>query len=277
METIIIPTDFSENARTALLYAVEMFRDEKRTEFVLINAYRSPHAGSEVLVSLNDILAKVSKDSIAMEEEVLRAELRDTDRRIRSHSVYGEITDHLRKTAGGCFNPLIVMGTKGATGLKEWIFGSVASGVVRHVHFPTLIIPENTRFKAPKKILLASDYEELTTPGVLKPLIGIARKYKSAISILNVSAPHARAGEKAVVVPEEPDYIDQLAEFPIRFCFAEGNPEVSIRQYLKARDFDLVVAISRKGNFFHNLFHKSVTAQLAMHVEAPLLVLHEGE
>jgi nucleotide-binding universal stress UspA family protein len=35
---------------------------------------------------------------------------------------------------------LIVMGTKGRTGLKRFLIGSVADGVVRHSHCPVLVV-----------------------------------------------------------------------------------------------------------------------------------------
>jgi nucleotide-binding universal stress UspA family protein len=35
---------------------------------------------------------------------------------------------------------LIVMGTKGRTGLKRFLIGSVADGVVSHSHCPVLVV-----------------------------------------------------------------------------------------------------------------------------------------
>ncbi|MDC1211866.1 universal stress protein [bacterium] len=54
---------------------------------------------------------------------------------------------------------LIVMGTTGATGFKEIMLGSVASGVIQHAHCPVLAVPNSEKFGVPTNILLAADLE----------------------------------------------------------------------------------------------------------------------
>jgi nucleotide-binding universal stress UspA family protein len=50
------------------------------------------------------------------------------------------IADAIINYAANNNNDLIVMGTKGKTGLKRFLIGSVADGVVRHAHCPVLVV-----------------------------------------------------------------------------------------------------------------------------------------
>jgi nucleotide-binding universal stress UspA family protein len=53
-----------------------------------------------------------------------------------SHSVINSILDY----AVSREIDLIVIGTKGRTGLKRFLMGSVANGVVQHAHCPVLLV-----------------------------------------------------------------------------------------------------------------------------------------
>jgi K+-sensing histidine kinase KdpD len=50
------------------------------------------------------------------------------------------ITDAIIDYASNKNIDLIVIGTKGRTGLKRFLLGSVASGVVQHAHCPVLLV-----------------------------------------------------------------------------------------------------------------------------------------
>jgi nucleotide-binding universal stress UspA family protein len=51
-------------------------------------------------------------------------------------SIIGSIIDY----AANKYVDLIVIGTKGRTGLKRFLMGSVANGVVQHAHCPVLLV-----------------------------------------------------------------------------------------------------------------------------------------
>ena len=54
---------------------------------------------------------------------------------------------------------LIVMGTKGASGLKEVLFGSNTVHVIKNAKCPVLAVPSEFVFESPREILFPSDYE----------------------------------------------------------------------------------------------------------------------
>lgn len=53
----------------------------------------------------------------------------------------------------------IVLGTKGATVLKEVLFGSNTVHLIKYAKCSVLAVPSGFKFEAPRKILFPSDYE----------------------------------------------------------------------------------------------------------------------
>ena len=74
MKSILIPTDFSENAMNAVKYALEFFKYQK-TVFYFMHAYQNEFYDHEELVSrekFDDVLNKVKNESIQNLEKLLK-------------------------------------------------------------------------------------------------------------------------------------------------------------------------------------------------------------
>lgn len=78
--SILIPTDFSEQARHALRFAVETFGGSP-SRFILLNAYANLPKASAPMISLGDILKRRSEEGLQREVDFLSEQLgfRDID------------------------------------------------------------------------------------------------------------------------------------------------------------------------------------------------------
>jgi nucleotide-binding universal stress UspA family protein len=54
---------------------------------------------------------------------------------------------------------------------------------------------------------------------------------------------------------------------------SHSNPAEGILQVAQPADYDIVVVIARERSFFGGLFHRSVTTQVLLNSEIPVLVL----
>ena len=91
--------------------------------------------------------------------------------------------NHLVDTLG---IDLVVMGTKGASGLVAAIMGSNTSDIIEIATCPVLAVPEGANLSVPKNIVFASDNQGLSDSGVITPLTDLALKYQSHIHLMNV-------------------------------------------------------------------------------------------
>ena len=144
-ENILVPLDGSEHSIKAVEYAGRMakgFNSKLIALYILPSSLRynlsSDNENSEINSQFNQIIQRsyieaqnwlkdiVKKIDIEIVTEVI----------IAKESIVSEIIEfaELRSI------DLIIMGTRGRTGFKKLLLGSVASGVVTYSHCPVLVI-----------------------------------------------------------------------------------------------------------------------------------------
>jgi nucleotide-binding universal stress UspA family protein len=273
MKTILLPTDFSENARNAINYAVNLFGDEECL-FILLNAYMAPSSGSHVLVSVNDILKTNSEAQLSLEKEMLCEKNYCAVLDVHVKAEYGTLIDAVKKIQSDTNIDFIVMGTKGATGLKEVLIGSNTVDVIHKAKCPVIAVPENVKFSEPSKIMLAADYKAFDDRFLLQPMIDFAKKYNAKIEVVNVQKEGVLIG-----VDEAMQGLvlhDMLENVPHTYQFVEsGDIAEGIENFIEETRPDMLAMIPRHHSFVSRLFNQSVTGKIAMHAHIPLLSLYD--
>ena len=138
---ILIPTDFSDSARVALDYAVNMFQGVVDLEFVLLNSFEMPHGSSAggVMMNLEEFMQRESEKDLAAELKGIREKYPNL--KITPVSRYGSLENAISRTNIEQKVDMVVMGTHGATGFKKALVGSNAQKVVENVHEPVIAVP----------------------------------------------------------------------------------------------------------------------------------------
>ena len=139
VRSILVPTDFTENSRSALRYASELARrlDASITALHVIpdeevaGVYiqkRSPERIKEIQGEVEKEFEKFVPEDIESSVQV--------QRQVRVGEPYVEIIRHTKE--GGV--DLIVMATHGRSGISHTLLGSVAEKVVRRAGCPVLTV-----------------------------------------------------------------------------------------------------------------------------------------
>lgn len=139
---ILIPIDGSECSLKAAKYATRIAKDENAQLFCIHCIVSIPYGyfnpASSTEQYYGDIKEKVESwfdkvRLIAKAEDIIKL---TTETFTDSHSVINSILDYAISRE----IDLIVIGTRGRTGLKRFLMGSVANGVVQHAHCPVLLV-----------------------------------------------------------------------------------------------------------------------------------------
>jgi len=141
---ILVPTDFSDGARAATRVAADLSR---RFEAPLTLAYvfeRSTYPmpdeyGPFTSEQLERLFAEFDRRLTSARQEALDAGATQVGSRLLQGWASGEITQYALDAG---FD-LIVMGTRGRTGLQHLMLGSVAERVVRMAHCPVLTVRQS--------------------------------------------------------------------------------------------------------------------------------------
>lgn len=159
IKNVLVATDFSEQAQSALEYGRELARTYDATLHVI-------HVVEDIVARYStDISGTVLVDALQSLEDSARSDLNalitDDDRRgLRAHTVlFTSVApaETIVAYAKGEAIDVIVIGTHGRSGLAHLFMGSVAERVVRFAPCPVLTVhhPEH-EFLAPDALASAS-------------------------------------------------------------------------------------------------------------------------
>jgi universal stress protein A len=138
--TLLVPTDFSEHADAALELAIDLAA-ESRATIHLLHAYEIPiSAVPPYGVELPPGLILEVRDAAARQLEKVAAKVRARGLTCEGHLIHGPPVDGIVEGAGSVGADLIVIGTRGLTGLKHVILGSVAERTIRSAPCPVLAV-----------------------------------------------------------------------------------------------------------------------------------------
>ncbi len=190
---------------------------------------------------------------------------------------------------------LIVVGSRGLSGIKEFFLGSVSEGVLHHAHCPVLIVRGDNPLRAIhgfQHILLASDSSQGANKAA-RIAVSLAQHFVMPVNVLNViEAPthpakplhkntasladperDARASRLLDMVTQVVSCIAQDVGVDCRFHQETGHVAETILRFADQHDTDLIVMGSRGLGTFKSLLLGSVSDRVANHANCPVLVV----
>ncbi|WP_344925416.1 universal stress protein [Aquimarina addita] len=278
MKNILLPTDFSKNSRNAISYAMELFKNELCTFYVLNVQKATGYTTDDLIVSpanrsIHQTVTSQSKEKLKMVIEALEKETIGENYSFHPLTDYDVFTDAIKQTVTSKNIDLIVMGTNGATGAKEVIFGSNTVNVIRYVECPILVIPQEYVFATPKKILYTlDDNDHFSTEGII-PLTDLLIKFKASLKILKIK-------EDDTITVSEFDDKKQMNHFfkdvNHTFHMITNVPiTLAIDSFVQIMGVDLNALYVHKETFLDRFFQRSDTSKLSYGTRVPLLILRK--
>lgn len=261
---ILIPTDYSTNAYQAFLYAQELYAGREH-EFLFLNVQNNRHAGAIMTVNLNEDLLQQSH--LIMDKLILTIRHEFPNLVVQGLVTAGTFLDSVLEKATEFRADLIAIGTKGASKQMGIFMGSNAANLIAHSSKPLIVVPENAQPKLPKSALLAADFVKEPNSATYDPLLDLCYEYNVVLNILHVAKPN-EAHFTHADIPFNTEGLTYTMHEKV-----DSDVEYAIIDFVHREKIDLIGIVKSKGGFIHDLFHSSLTKQLGMHAETPLLVM----
>lgn len=264
---IIVPTDFSSLSRVALQYAARFCSLTGSPLILLHNVVLEglPRAG--VLVNLEEKMEITAQEDLELLAADICSEVAPPPdvfiEVTRAHDAVESILDKARTHTAG----LIIMGTRGASGLSGTFLGSVSAGVIRKSTLPVLVIPSQASFSGNGEIYCAINPADPPTENSLNHLAEFCRSLKKI--------PHFFCAGYNGTEPEIKalrEKIRFLGDSRI-FTSPETDPEEAIESFLSNYPCMILVIDPKRHSFFDRIMGKSVTTKLISQSETPILTL----
>ncbi|MBN8702351.1 MAG: universal stress protein [Bacteroidetes bacterium] len=140
IKKILMPTDFSKTAQNAMKYAIELAWTHKAKLTLMHVVPYIPNLGHDIagyyLLAQKEDLKRAQIKMKELQDEILSKFLLKVKTIVKNDYVQGAIVDYAKSSN----TDLIIMGTHGVTGIKEFFIGSNSYGVVNQSHCPVITI-----------------------------------------------------------------------------------------------------------------------------------------
>ncbi len=193
MKTILVPTDFSNCSILALEFAATLAAKTKAKLYILnivsINTFMATDPVISVptaAVLLDGLYQDLKKESGSQLKNLAKQKFLDkinvTTATVSGTSIHLEIIAYAKKIKAG----IIIMDSKGSSGIKGILVGSNAERTVRFANMPVMVI--NRRVKNPdfKIIVFGTDFSDEAYK--IFPIVrGFAKIFKAVIHLVKVN------------------------------------------------------------------------------------------
>lgn len=279
MKNILIPTDFSENAWNALLYAISFFKKTHCTFYILnVNAINTNVSGETAMYLAPELLEETLLAESNEKLKILIKRIEQLPLNVKHEfstlACYGFLTDHIKRQVTEKNIDLIVMGTKGASGLKSVSIGSNTGDVITKVPCTVMAVPEQATYHSVKEIGLPSDFQLKYHYKILQTLKDIISLKNASLRLLFVSL----RNEKLSPIQEcnKTFLLDHFKDIECSFHVVTGKKiDESIQCFTESRNLDLLVMIAKNLNFLERILFRPTVEKISYHTKVPFLVIHE--
>ncbi|NDV43601.1 universal stress protein [Flagellimonas sediminis] len=277
---IILPTDFSKNAWNAMIYALAIFK-EVPCDFYVLNAFQVGTSGLGTKIGMaNDthffnLLKEESEREVNKTLDQLHQISTNPDHHFHGLSIADNLVNAIGRTVYNKGMDYIIMGTKGASGLKEVFMGSNTYKIIREIDFcPIIAVPDDYQCtEGLRTILLVTGYEHLFESYELSPVVQLAEMFHAKIQMAHVTDGNLTKEQ------EHSKKTLKLKFKSVPIDFIEVKKETTVQNSIQKiigddQAIDLVAMINHDRGFFERLTREPVIKKIAFNSIVPFLVIH---
>jgi len=273
MKKIIVPIDFSEHSEYAL-EAAAMLSQKYGSEILALHMLEI----SDALLTHNDgeqqakafFLLKLAEQKFQdfLKKDFLKG-VKVTPI-VKHFKVFSEVSDVAKQQNAD----IIIMGSHGASGVKEFLVGSNTEKVVRYSDIPVLIIKHNPILMDLENVVFACDFSEESVKPYLDAL-ALFSKMESKLHLVYVNLPNVGYKSTAEMEKNVAEFLksahgslDKMNEVTY---ICDYSVEQGILNYSNVVGADLIAVATHGRRGLAHFFEGSISEDLANHSTLPVM------
>ncbi|GAB4033854.1 universal stress protein [Spirosoma jeollabukense] len=271
MKTIVLATDFSNNAKQAAYFAAHLAKDQK-ANLLLFHAFHlwpdNPAKEGDFPLSVKMMQADSEK---ALKH--LTSEIQDEvglELPIRYAVREGHTMNAIREFTQAEHADLLVMSTVGTAPASAQLMGSIATGMVAETDVSLLLIPPGAGYAQIKNMVLCIDLSQPPNAVALETALTFTRSFDCVINVVCVSAYPDDEELK-----ERAEHIRRLLiPQPHTLSIVAGDEVYdTLLQFAHVNKADLIMMLPQTRNWLQKLFSEGETQRIARLTDIPLLAV----
>lgn len=275
MKHILIPTDFSDTARNALEYALELAL-LSGAECTLVHAWEMPY---DFASQLDNRIGAIQKNArLKFERLVEEVKKEPRFQQVNLHYVIEEgvparvILDVAEENEVD----LVVIGLSRPNGLETFIAGNTGADVLGRSYVPVLAVPLETSFVSPSEIIYAAEYRQEDILH-LEELSQWARLFNARLRIIHIE--EEKTHEEKLRFRGFLEEVEDRLSYPYvsQELRVADEVEVGILKVAEESERIILAMTHYHKSFLKKIFGHSHTKAIAYKTKVPLLVYFEKE
>lgn len=275
MQTILFPTDFSNNAIHASLYA-GMLAKQLDAKVILLHAYPVPipTITEQQLIFDTEISVLQSEEDSKNNLAIFTDKFIEDTGLLAENTVqiieYGIVHDIIINTAKLENVDFIVMATKGTSNAVDRWLDNNAQSVIDSVECPVWLIPEHTPITLPQVIMYAADFEddEITSTHKVLDITQSLGAFCKVIHIHEYFELNIAGAVQAQVNELEKEFENDDVTFKNlnRIGIVEG-----LETYMQTHRTDVLALAIYEKSFLSKIFNTSISKHFVEEATLPIL------
>jgi nucleotide-binding universal stress UspA family protein len=270
---VLIPTDFSVQAEYAYLM-VKKLEEKIPVEIHFIHVLGVPDTVTMDNKGNVETCGEISVDYVVSQKTIADRKLNNLKvlygNEINTHLELGKLTEKIISYSQQNKFDLIVMGTKGAWGLKEKLSGSETQIIARQSTVPLLSLMCDRSDLIIENILLVHDFSNPKNEN-LDLLHKLIKAFNTKVHLLQITE-NVSEENKSKVLSKMDEFASSntITNFE-KHILKDSDVENGVIHFNQMQEMD-IICIGTKGKA--GLFHQSATEKLINHLFKPIISYH---
>ncbi|HEY9000733.1 MAG TPA: universal stress protein [Mucilaginibacter sp.] len=280
MKTILILTDFSENAAHAAVTGVNLAKNLHANILLFhSNTSQAPsplYAGDFTVVDEVNFLEKENLEKLRNLANALEPYVESENNVWKSFLHYdetiGPLAYQVRNILATKDIEIIVMGAREGSRLDHFFTGSETFSVIDHADKPVLVIPHNIYLDNFKRIVFATNFAEDDVKA-LRYLAGLGSIFNYHIEVVHINSFGDDDITKELRKLEFMKHIQRLRYPHLNIQELHGKDVVNrLNRLCQETETDLLAFTHYRDSFFTRLLHQSISREALEHQKVPMLI-----
>lgn len=272
IKSILVPTDFSKEAESALKVAAQIAKKTNAKINLLhiidLPVYQPDLVTSGTNESTPEALFFMEQTNQRIKETLSQSFLEGID--IQEKVSFESVTDGIINMSEENNNDIIIMGSHGTTGFEEIFIGSNAEKVVRTSKKPVLVIKEECDIFNINDLVYATSFEESNKP-CLKAAGDFAALIEAKLHLLWINTP---SGFKTTYQIEH-KMNKTIGDLPIRNytlnIYNDNSVEKGILNFANSINAGMIGISTHGRKGISHFFNGSLGEDVVNHAKRPVL------
>lgn len=268
---VVIPTDFTVQGDYAFVM-VNNLAEKLDMDITFLHVLGVPDTVTMDSDGNIETCGEIDVDFVVKQKEMAEEKLNDLQQKhgdkVKTELILGKVTTGVIDYAEKNNFDLIVMGTKGASGLTERVIGSEAQVIARKSNVPVLsLMCDRSGFDL-QKIVVVNNYSELGKDNKVDLLTKIQASFNSEIHLLQITDDFSDENVKFIKANMD-DFAENngISNYKTH-VLKDEDIENGVIHFNQMNNMDMVCIGTRgKGGFFHN----SAAESLINHMYKPVI------